>query len=190
MLLLPEDLRRERLISNEYRKQQEQLHLDPFYGTSSIAYAKLVANVVNQNQVDRLLDYGAGKGNLLKTLQKEGLLEAPLSVQHYDPAIPKWAEDPEPTEMVACIDVLEHIEPHLLENVLDDLLRVTQRIGFFTVATEPAVKLLPDGRNAHLTVEGPEFWLPKFMERFELHIFQRTPEGFFVVVMPHMVKDS
>jgi hypothetical protein len=59
--------------------------------------------------------------------------------------------------MVACIDVLEHIEPKLLENVLDDLQRVTREIGFFTVSTVLAEKTLADGRNAHLIVEGPEF---------------------------------
>jgi hypothetical protein len=85
--------------------------------------------------------------------------------------------------MVCCIDVLEHIEPDLLDNVLDDLKRVTKRIGFFTVSTSPAEKTLPDGRNAHLIQAAPEWWLPKFMERFELHVFQRTPDGFCIVCM-------
>ena len=179
MLILPPELKRSRLISDEYLRQQEQMHRDPNYGTASVHYAPLVARVINQYQVDRMLDYGAGKGNLMKTLYQQKLLDRKSKVQHYEPTSPEWAFEPDPCEMVACIDVLEHIEPSLIENVLDDLQRVTQRIGAFSIATEPAMKTLPDGRNAHLIVEGPEWWLPKIMERFDLHVFQKQADGFF-----------
>jgi len=48
---------------------------------------------------------------------------------------PDGLRDPSPASFVACIDVLEHIEPELLDNVLDDLRRVTAQIGVFTVHT-------------------------------------------------------
>lgn len=182
MLILPPEVKRERLISNEYRRQQEELHKDPNYGTASVYYAPLIARVVNQYQVDRMLDYGAGKGNLFRTLVSKKLLERPLKVQHYEPAVEQWALEPEPCEMVACIDVLEHIEPHLIENVLDHLQSLTKRIGAFSVATDPAMKTLPDGRNAHLIQEGPEWWLPKILSRWDLHVFQKQPDGFFLLV--------
>ena len=179
MLALSPDLARERLISDDYRRQQEELHKNPEYGIASIAAASTVSKVCNMYGVEEILDYGAGKGRLAKHLQ----VDHPMRIQMYDPAIPKWSEKPDPSEMVACIDVLEHIEPALLENVLDDLKRVTQRIGFFTVSCVPAEKTLSDGRNAHLIQAPCEWWLPKFMERFELHLFQRTTDGFFVLVM-------
>ena len=78
--------------------------------------------------------------------------------------------------------MLEHIEPELLDNVLDDLQRVTMGRGFFTVHTGPAVKILPDGRNAHLIQKPASWWLPKFMSRFELTVFQAMPQGFWIVV--------
>jgi hypothetical protein len=179
MLALSPDLERERLISPEYQREQEAMHAKYNYGIASIAAAPVVSKLINQYGVEELLDYGAGRGNLFKHLQ----VEHPMRLQAYDPAIPKWSEKPDPAEMVACIDVLEHIEPELLENVLDDLKRVTKRIGFFTVSCVPAEKTLSDGRNAHLIQAPCEWWLPKFMERFELHIFQRTVDGFFVLVM-------
>jgi hypothetical protein len=80
--------------------------------------------------------------------------------------------------MVACIDVLEHIEPHLLDNVLDDLRRVTRDLLFVTVDCGPAVKVLPDGRNAHLIQQPPSWWLPKLMSRFDLRMYQYTGNGF------------
>jgi len=66
--------------------------------------------------------------------------------------------------------------------VLDDLERVTQGVGVFTVHTGAAVKVLPDGRNAHLIQQGPAWWLPKFLQRFELVRFDRMQNGFWIIV--------
>jgi hypothetical protein len=168
------------LITEDYRKMQQELHRNPNYGVASVQFAALVADVVKQTGAAELLDYGAGKGRLGAALDE--LLERPLDIHHYDPAIPQWADRPEPCKLVACIDVLEHIEPDLIDNVLDDLKRVTAGVGVFTVHTKPAVKVLLDGRNAHLIQKPPEWWLPKFIERFDLVQFTRIPMGFFIVV--------
>lgn len=170
----------ELLISEEYRKIQQELHENAGYGVASVGYAPLVAQVLEGVGASELLDYGAGKGRLGLTLRQH--IRRPLKIHHYDPAIPEWSAAPQPCDFVACIDVLEHIEPALLDNVLDDLRRVTARIGIFTVHTGAAVKLLPDGRNAHLIQQPPAWWLPKFLDRFELANFNRMPMGFWIVV--------
>lgn len=168
------------LISEEYRRMQQQLHENPKYGVASVTYAPLVAEVLELTGASELLDYGAGKGRLGETLRQQ--MTRPLVIHHYDPAIPQWAAPPVPCGFVACIDVLEHIEPSLLDNVLDDLQRVTSGVGVFTVHTGAAIKVLPDGRNAHLIQQPPRWWLPKFLERFDLITFNRLPEGFWVGV--------
>jgi len=168
------------LISEEYRKLQGELHRNLDYGQASAIYAPLVAEVLEQVGATELLDYGAGKGRLGPALRNH--LRKPLTIHQYDPAIPEWSAPPAPCGFVACIDVLEHIEPHVLDNVLDDLKRVTLRCGLFTVCTLPAAKLLPDGRNAHLIQQPARWWLPKILERFELVTFNRLPEGFWVGV--------
>lgn len=168
------------LISEEYRKLQQQLHQNPNYGVASVHYAPLVAQVLDAVGASELLDYGAGKGRLGQTLRQH--IKRPLTIHHYDPAIPDWSAAPQPCGFVACIDVLEHIEPDLIDNVLDDLKRVLAGVGVFTVHTEPAVKVLADGRNAHLIQQPPAWWLPRFMERFELASFNRMQMGFWVVV--------
>ena len=169
------------LISEEYKKQQQVMHENPEYGVASVTFAPLVTQLINKLQVSQLLDYGMGKGRLAEALKPDNK----LSVFGYDPGIEGYDDPPEPTEMVACIDVLEHIEPELIDNVLDDLQRVTQRVGFFSIHTGPAVKVLPDGRNAHLIQEGYEWWLPKIWSRFNVQAFQQVPNGFYVVVRAH-----
>ena len=168
------------LISEEYRQMQQKLHENPAYGAASVEYAPLVAEVLEATKAAELLDYGAGKGRLGITLREH--VKRPLQIHHYDPAIPQWSAPPSPCGFVACIDVLEHIEPALLDNVLDDLKRVTAGVGLFTVHVGPAIKVLQDGRNAHLIQQPPAWWLPRLMERFELTHFNRMPQGFWVVV--------
>jgi hypothetical protein len=111
--------------------------------------------------------------------------ERSVKVQCYDPGVPEYADPPTPAEFVVCIDVLEHIEPHLIDDVLDHLAELTQEMLFATVSTRPAGKVLPDGRNAHLIQKPAEWWLPKIMERFTLKGFNlRDQTDFEVICLP------
>lgn len=166
------------LISDAYRQEQETLHENPNYGVASVHYAPIVTNLINKIQVTNMLDYGAGKGRLAKSIDPDH----EIMVHHYDPGVKDWSDAPDSAQFVTCIDVLEHIEPEHLDDVLDDLRRVTEFFGFFTVHTGPAVKVLSDGRNAHLIQEPPAWWLPKIMERFELLQFNTVEHGFYVLV--------
>jgi len=168
------------LISEEYRRMQQDLHQNQGYGQASVDLAPFVAEVIRRERIEEMLDYGAGKGRLGDEL--EWLVPWPMRIHRYDPAVPEWSTAPEPCAFVACIDVLEHIEPHLLGNVLDDLRRVTAATGLFTVATGPAMKSLADGRNAHLIQQPANWWLPQILARFELLQFVRAPYGFRVEV--------
>ncbi len=173
------------LITDHYRAQQKALHDEGNYGVTAAKYAPQVAKLIDANFVSEVLDYGAGsKLGLIKAISDGRLAQGSFKYTPYEPAVEKYAATPEPAEMVVCIDVLEHIEPDCLDDVLDDLKRVTLRLGFFTVSCVPAGKVLPDGRNAHLIQEPPEWWLPKITDRFSLQTFQRSPGGFMVLVAP------
>jgi hypothetical protein len=169
------------LISENYRAQQRKLHENPNYGVASVHFAPTVTAILNQTKIAELLDYGCGKGRLAESIRPGHK----VMICQYDPGMPGIDEPPEPTDgLVTCIDVLEHIEPELLDNVLDDLQRVTLGLGFFTIHTGPAVKILPDGRNAHLIQEPYSWWLPKLWERFQIRNFSVMPNGFTVIVCP------
>jgi len=174
------------LISEEYRSQLQEAHEQEDWGTSSPMFADLISNIANQTGAGEILDYGCGKAHLGKHLK----LDHPARVFLYDPAIEKFSKTPDPRDMVVCTDVLEHIEPDLLDDVLDDLQRVTKSVGFFNVCTLPAIKILPDGRNAHLIQEPMEWWLPKLMERFAIKSLADTGVGFWLVVSNKEIKDG
>lgn len=171
-------------ISPEYRAQQEHLHATTNYGTASIKYAHLVTAILNKLEVTHLLDYGCGKSmNLGKHIKPKHK----LAYQAYDPCVPDLASDPHPAQMVACIDVLEHIEPEMLDNVLDHLASLTEEVAFLTVHMGPANKVLPDGRNAHINQQNMDYWLPKLAHRFELETVQKIHAlSFYVIGRPRV----
>lgn len=165
------------LITDAYKAEQEALHATGTYGTASLKFGGLVSQLVDTLEIDTLLDYGCGsKRSLLTVLNPERTVE----YLGYDPAT-EWT-DKWPCDLVTCIDVLEHIEPDLLDNVLDDLMMLSKRWAFLTIHTGPAVKTLSDGRNAHLIQQSPSWWLPKLMSRWELQTFNRGKSGFNVLM--------
>jgi hypothetical protein len=80
-------------------------------------------------------------------------------VRGYDPALDA---PPKPAEIVVCTDMLEDSEPEFLDNALADIARCATRAVFLVVHTQAALKILPDGRNAHLIQQPYEWWPPKF----------------------------
>jgi hypothetical protein len=168
------------VISEAYRKQQQDLHLNPNYGVASIGFASMVAQVLSRNGAATLSDYGAGKQNLRKALEAYGV---EVGYTAYDPAFPEYGE-PQPADLVCCIDVLEHIEPEYLDNVLSDLERITVKHGFFSVHTGPAGKVLSDGRNAHLIQEPIGWWRERLERHFAIEHLVEAPGGFFVIATP------
>lgn len=163
------------LYSEEYRGLNEKLHeTNENYGTYGKKWADAIYGLAMSLGTDDILDYGCGKSTLSKNL--------PFSIKQYDPAVSKYKDTPDPADIVACTDVLEHIEPEYLENVLDDLKRVIKKVGFFVIATRPAQKVLEDGRNAHLIQNDERWWLPKLCERFNIMVFNKN-EGEFICVV-------
>ena len=168
------------VISEAYRLLQQTLHENPNYGVASLGFASVVQQLIAQLGVRSLSDYGAGKQNLRKALEAAGVA---IDYRPYDPAFPEYGEAAS-ADLVCCIDVLEHIEPEFLTNVLDDLAAITTHRGFYSIHTGPAVKHLADGRNAHLIQKPSSWWLPQLCERFEIDHLQATAGGFFVLVSP------
>ena len=148
------------LISEESKSEHFKKHInDPEYGGECILYAQQISTIINNFEVEEVLDYGAGKGELPANLT----LDHKIQITLYDPAIPDISEYPEPKEMTVCVNVLEYVEEHLVDDVLDDLKRCTRNISFIVI-DEPFDK-----------------WAGKILERFSLDLMVRHPEGFFVV---------
>lgn len=175
---------RKATISDEYLKQQTELHENPKYGVASLGFAPIVADVMRQTGCRSISDYGAGKKRLLEGLRAAN--SEPSDYYPYDPVFPSYGE-PTPADLVCCIDVLEHIEPELLENVLLELVSIIKNLGFFSIHLGPAAKVLNDGRNAHLIQKPSSWWLKTITDHFEvfhLQSHEMMGKGIWLVVGP------
>lgn len=143
------------LISKDYLETQKILHAQPQgYGGKGARWVSTVLSVARQYGCGSILDYGCGRGSLGDAI----LLATGTRCREYDPAIPGKDHQPSFADLVVCTDVLEHVEPAHLSATLDVLRRLARKAVFVVVCTRPSNKTLPDGRNAHLIVEGDAWW--------------------------------
>jgi hypothetical protein len=168
-------------ITQTYLVEQRRLHQSPGYGVASRSYAAMVADLANAKGARSISDYGAGKCNLRNALYELGKFD--FAYYPYDPVFPKYGP-PRAADLVCCIDVLEHVEPDCLDEVLDELGKITIRHGLFTIHTGSAAKTLSDGRNAHLIRKPASWWLPRICDRLEITHLQSASGGFWLLVEP------
>lgn len=144
-------------ISREYEAMQRELHMRPQgYGGKGFKWADTVFAIAQTFEATSILDYGCGRGSLVRKLAERDL--SWLRLAEYDPAIDGKDDLPSFADLVCCTDVLEHIEPECLPSVLEHLRKLARKAVFFVAALDEANKTLLDGRNAHLILQPKEWW--------------------------------
>ena len=64
-----------------------------------------------------------------------------IQIEGYDPSVDEWSRIPNsPYDIVTCLDVLEHIELESINDVIDDIKRLTINFCYVVVDLQPAVK--------------------------------------------------
>jgi hypothetical protein len=146
----------------ELIEQYRQIHASRVYGDTSVKNLRFLRADIKLLKPRSILDYGCGQSRLLEALR----LGYPAELLRYDPAIPAWSKKPERTvDLLISIDVLEHVEEADLDTVLADMARLC-RNAIIVVDTKPASALLPDGRNAHVTVRPHAWWRERLARHF------------------------
>lgn len=174
-----------RLISDNYRLENIELHARrKDYGMKGHIFLDNVMYLVRKYQTNDILDYGCGKSTLANNLG--------FKINQYDPAIEKYSDMPFPADIVVCTDVLEHIEPDCLDNVLTHLASLMKKAGFFSIHLHEAKKTLPDGRNAHLCLLPANEWINKLSEKFKIieHSITEDKKTLSMILEPLEVKNT
>lgn len=117
----------------------------------------MALRAIEDHRPRSILDFGAGKGNVTRALREKFPRKEVIG---YDPAF-TGSELPESVDMVFSKDVLEHVEPDLLDSTLENLWNVSEMVSYHLIACHLAIHELADGRNAHLIVETPDWWQRK-----------------------------
>jgi len=141
--------------------QYKELH-NGFYGSSSMLHFDEISSVVLEQKPKSILDYGCGRSDLVAHFWNDGKRE----IDRYDPAIPAYKTLKDKTyDMVLCNDVLEHIEMRDVDRVLQEIKTKSDSV-IFTISLKLARAVLPDGRNAHVTILKRKEWLRWIKEVF------------------------
>ena len=135
------------LISEEYRQLNARMHVERRdFGHIGCLWQNVIREILDTYECKTILDYGCGKGTLAEVFGSQ------FTIRSYDPAIPGKDVLPSPADLVVCTDVMEHVEPECVQNVIRHLRQLTKKILFVSISLVPAGKNFPDGRNAHICV--------------------------------------
>lgn len=144
-------------ITQEYTEQLKKLHEKKSFGVGSKIPGEVI-ECIEKYDIKSLLDFGCGKGLTLEAVKNQ---YPDIKCFGYDPAREGYTTMPDNVDLIYSSDVLEHIEPHLLDQTLTELHQTANKAMYHLIACHPAKKRLEDGRNAHLIVESPDWWRSK-----------------------------
>lgn len=134
--------------------QYDTIHSSKHYGSSAMLYFEPIAKIVLRLNPERILDFGCGRSDLVCHFWNDGKRE----IHRYDPVIPQYKTMPGGNfGLVICCDVMEHICMRDVDRIFKEI-HVKARNVIFSISTKPARTVLPDGRNAHVTLLRPTEW--------------------------------
>ena len=149
---------------------------ETFDGRSLPKHAENIRGIINILGSASILDYGSGKGKQYDPMeiklpngQKFGSIAEFWGINSltcYDPGHKPFSELPDgPFDGVVTTDVLEHCPKEDIPWIIDEIFSYATEFVYVNVACYPASKTLPNGENAHCTLEPPEWWTERFDER-------------------------
>lgn len=152
------------MFSQKYINQIKRMHKDrpQTFGGRKVKKLGKFPDYMKKWQPKSLIDYGCGKGMILKYLTDT---YKDCKCIGYDPGVEAYKKIPK--DAVDCVfsnDVLEHIEPNYLEQVLAHIDQLSTKYIWLRIDSNPARKFLPDGRNAHLIQEKEPWWRDKITQ--------------------------
>ncbi len=156
--------------------QGDKLHNIPaektFDGQSLRGHVVMIAQIVAEFGIHTVLDYGSGKALGYTKLKgkRDGKPVTGLKdiwgvddITLYDPAFEPNSKLPTGKfDLVVCTDVLEHCPEEDIPWIVGEIFGMSERFVFCTVASYPAIKILPNGENAHITLKSPAWWKEVF----------------------------
>ena len=145
------------MISEKLKQAYTDIHQKTPFGKRAKIPSYLKKFIKDKNPKS-ILDFGCGKGNLVGVLKES---YPGIEVYGYDPANPDYNEGIPCVDMIISTDVLEHIEPEFIEDTIE-MLSLKGKFHYHLISCAPAKLILPDGRNAHLIQEDPDWWRPRF----------------------------
>lgn len=161
------------LITEAYRAKNAALHQsNGGFGGKAQKRLSAARILMRQYECSTVLDYGCGKGGLVRALFAEG-----FDVQGYDPCVPEFNFEPFPADFVVCYEGPEHWEEDCVDAVLAHVASLTRKAAWICTALRKGGDIFEDGTNAHVCIHDADWWLDKFSQHFQVTEIRSHKEG-------------
>lgn len=153
---------------------------------------QITNDFVKKNNVKNVVDIGSGRGVLLDLLIKENpeikILSTDLENFHnlnFDfkkidlSNSETFFEVEEKYNLLSCLDVLEHLEKNLLDDVFNWFSKISKN-QILTIANHSEIL---NGKEIHLIQEGLDYWEPIILNHLE--ILSKETKVFYHMGRPH-----
>jgi len=155
---------------SEHRQQGAQ---ETYPGISLFPHIRRIKTLIERCGAQEILDYGAGKGLAysLSPLPVPGVGQVDDLMDYwdvnfvhcYDPCYAPHSKLPEEQfDGVISTDVMEHCPEEDLPWIIGEMFGYARRFVFANIAAYPAVMVLPNGENAHITIRPLDWWRQTF----------------------------
>ena len=148
------------VITPQHLEEMKKLHQNPVYGISGKKHKDVVQKLAESLNTRSIMDYGCGKATLGAKL--------PFPIWEYDPAIPGKEGVPRPADLVVALNVVEHVEPEMLDNVLGDLVRCSKVCVFAVIEA----------------VKSKDWWNEKLNKYFKVATIQQAGNEIHCLLEP------
>ncbi len=159
-----------RNLTKAYQEELRRQHDGTPWGRTGAKYIgdDLIKMLENTHRIKSVLDFGCGKGFLGRFVKEN--LSRDIEYVDYDPGIP--GKDVLPTgrefDLVITTDVMEHIEPQCVDEVIRTMERLCTRTMINDIACYKDLSIFKTGpyigSERHLIIEQPSWWREKFKE--------------------------
>lgn len=157
------------VISDGYQEQLKSMHEGRPKGkewgtTGARNFGDYIVKFLEhrRGQITTVLDFGAGQESLQRYVLANAV-DINIKWTNYDPGQPGIEALPTGYfDLICSSDVLEHVEPELIDETIKWMQGHAKKALFHHIACDPCGLILPDGRNAHLITEKLDWWLDKF----------------------------
>ncbi|WP_420421964.1 methyltransferase domain-containing protein [Simkania sp.] len=149
-----------------------------------------------------LIDFGCGSGksihqylaldlqvqlvdiasNCLSSQAQFSMNLAPDQIQFHEACLWDLPDALKPAEYMVCVDVMEHIPPHKVDDTLQSMAEKHLGLGFF------AICLVPDNwgeainETLHLSLFSPEEWLERINQHWKIARYELIIEDQYLLV--------
>ena len=149
-------------MSDDLIQQYRDIHSREKYGNTSVKNLPYLLPHIDDLNPSSIVDFGCGLSILVDDLSSACGAQG----VRYDPAIPAYSAKPAGRfNLLLNIDVLEHVPETALDDLIGEMAGMADN-AIIVIDTGPAVLILPDGRNAHISQFPQDWWARKLARHF------------------------